>query len=639
MIGPLSTRQRCTTGIPCPRSVRLPRPARFRPTNEPTSLILSSRLLHSVAREYSTRRVAPPRHSIHPDNYTIHRKGKLFSSILSREYSLGRLTFVNALPRYSVRCLLARMPLARPSRSERETAKRRSYGGRIATKRAASDQLEKTRRRGGKGEEVKRAEETSRAEPRNISAALVIFIVWRTGCRELLACEVIVFDAVILQCRACTHAFPPRATDTSRRSVVITAVLFLLLGDWRQSVVGSFFDVTQRSATAIRCSETICQVARESLPSRRPGTPRAVSTSRLTFPRKSLAPSARYPPPCSPPLAHDARAVTRTSFRLSVLSVLCSLFYPDALPRHDARSFETLRFNPRRSDNYERVASWQESMDRSSDGKVDEGLVEPRRARRGRDGDGTRRIEARGENGRGLETTKRDAKKRSGGRGREERSAVVPVAGEAAPPEGRKAVRVALVSLDRTFGSLPFVPVVHTRSRIRALTHTRAWPSSSRSGRLAWNVGNEAGQLASRVLGGVCERTEVAASYHHRTPLQPSLSLSLSLSLFVEIPNAWNLGRRLCPFPFDDGSFDRWLDRWHPITSQTAPRPPVGAPLLYSSFWILRLSRDPGHERGLSGLAARVPLPSFPVFQSGVSRVQHRDCWYSGVCVEIHRPK
>ena len=529
------------------------------------------------------------------------------------------------------------MPLARPSRSERETAKRRSYGGRIATKRAASDQLEKTRRRGGKGEEVKRAEETSRAEPRNISAALVIFIVWRTGCRELLACEVIVFDAVILQCRACTHAFPPRATDTSRRSVVITAVLFLLLGDWRQSVVGSFFDVTQRSATAIRCSETICQVARESLPSRRPGTPRAVSTSRLTFPRKSLAPSARYPPPCSPPLAHDARAVTRTSFRLSVLSVLCSLFYPDALPRHDARSFETLRFNPRRSDNYERVASWQESMDRSSDGKVDEGLVEPRRARRGRDGDGTRRIEARGENGRGLETTKRDAKKRSGGRGREERSAVVPVAGEAAPPEGRKAVRVALVSLDRTFGSLPFVPVVHTRSRIRALTHTRAWPSSSRSGRLAWNVGNEAGQLASRVLGGVCERTEVAASYHHRTPLQPSLSLSLSL--FVEIPNAWNLGRRLCPFPFDDGSFDRWLDRWHPITSQTAPRPPVGAPLLYSSFWILRLSRDPGHERGLSGLAARVPLASFPVFQSGVSRVQHRDCWYSGVCVEIHRPK
>lgn len=47
--------------------------------------------------------------------------------------------------------------------------------------------------------------------------------------RELLACKVIVFDAVILQCRACTHASQPRATDTSRRSVVITApVLFLL---------------------------------------------------------------------------------------------------------------------------------------------------------------------------------------------------------------------------------------------------------------------------------------------------------------------------------------------------------------------------------------------------------------------------
>lgn len=47
--------------------------------------------------------------------------------------------------------------------------------------------------------------------------------------RELLACKVIVFDAVILQCRACTHASQPRAADTSRRSVVITApVLFLL---------------------------------------------------------------------------------------------------------------------------------------------------------------------------------------------------------------------------------------------------------------------------------------------------------------------------------------------------------------------------------------------------------------------------
>lgn len=47
--------------------------------------------------------------------------------------------------------------------------------------------------------------------------------------RELLACKVIVFDAVILQCRACTHASQPRATDMSRRSVVITApVLFLL---------------------------------------------------------------------------------------------------------------------------------------------------------------------------------------------------------------------------------------------------------------------------------------------------------------------------------------------------------------------------------------------------------------------------
>lgn len=63
---------------------------------------------------------------------------------------------------------------------------------------------------------------------RNISAGLVVLIVqgWP---RELLACKVIVFDAVILQCRACTHASRPRAADTSRRSVVITApVLFLL---------------------------------------------------------------------------------------------------------------------------------------------------------------------------------------------------------------------------------------------------------------------------------------------------------------------------------------------------------------------------------------------------------------------------
>lgn len=43
--------------------------------------------------------------------------------------------------------------------------------------------------------------------------------------RELLACKVIVFDAVILQCRACTHASQPRATDTSRRSVVMKPCL------------------------------------------------------------------------------------------------------------------------------------------------------------------------------------------------------------------------------------------------------------------------------------------------------------------------------------------------------------------------------------------------------------------------------
>lgn len=323
-------------------------------------------------------------------------------------------------------------------------------------------------------EKERRRDEPSRVEPRNISAALVIFIVRRTGCRELLACKVIVFDAVILQCRACTHAFPPRATDTSRRSVVITAVLFLLLDDWRQSVVvGSFFDVTQRSATAIRCSETICQVARESLPSRRPGTPRAVSTSCLTFPRKSLAPSARYPPPCSPPLAHDARAVTRTSVR--AFSPLCaprSLL--SALYSIPTRCLDTMRDLSKLCDLIRdgRITTSASRRGKSrwivrvtgrwTRGSLNRGEEEEETAT----GHGGWKRE--GENGRGLETTRRDAKKRSGGRGREERSAVVPVAGEAAPPEGRKAVRVALVSLDRTFGSLPFVPVVHTRSRIRA---------------------------------------------------------------------------------------------------------------------------------------------------------------------------
>lgn len=38
--------------------------------------------------------------------------------------------------------------------------------------------------------------------------------------------------------------------------------------------------------------------------------------------QECLAPSARYPPPCSPPLAHDARAVTRTSVR--AFSPLCA---------------------------------------------------------------------------------------------------------------------------------------------------------------------------------------------------------------------------------------------------------------------------------------------------------------------------
>lgn len=53
------------------------------------------------------------------------------------------------------------MPLARPLRSKRETVQ----GVELRTKRAASDRLEKTRRRGREGEEAKRTEETSRAEP------------------------------------------------------------------------------------------------------------------------------------------------------------------------------------------------------------------------------------------------------------------------------------------------------------------------------------------------------------------------------------------------------------------------------------------------------------------------------------------
>lgn len=107
------------------------------------------------------------------------------------------------------------------------------------------------------------------------------------GLRELLACNVIVFDAVILQCRACTHASAARVTGvtgTSRRSVAITAVLFLLPRGCRAS--RCFFDVTPRSSTGLSLFGSHLP-SRASFPSRQPTAARDLSTSRFAFPPRS----------------------------------------------------------------------------------------------------------------------------------------------------------------------------------------------------------------------------------------------------------------------------------------------------------------------------------------------------------------
>lgn len=213
---------------------------------------------HRPSREYLTRRDAssPP-----PDNYTIHREREPF---FQRFPPAFRLTFVNALfiaISNSHAATLAYLEyISRDWRegrgichsttidvvfvfraNSRETRRdalfpffffffvflrisriwienywqqRRKYS-------ASGSDFSERRERSFRAEEGEGGEEDERAKDSG-----------GFGCphcpgdaRELLACKVIVFDAVILQCRACTHASQPRATDTSRRSVVMKPCL------------------------------------------------------------------------------------------------------------------------------------------------------------------------------------------------------------------------------------------------------------------------------------------------------------------------------------------------------------------------------------------------------------------------------
>lgn len=127
----------------------------------------------------ATRRVTPDtRYTPIITRYTV--KGSFFPAFCRANPGLGRLTFFDALHRLLL--------VGERCRSHDDYVLK---GRLLQPKRAAFDQLEKTRRRGRKGEEAKRLEETrrdetrraepSRAEPRNISAALVIFIVSEDG--------------------------------------------------------------------------------------------------------------------------------------------------------------------------------------------------------------------------------------------------------------------------------------------------------------------------------------------------------------------------------------------------------------------------------------------------------------------------
>lgn len=106
------------------------------------------------------------------------------------------------------------------------------------------------------------------------------------GLRELLGCNVIVFDAVILQCRAYTHA----SAASAARSVVITA----------RALFPPLFPLALSSSASSFAFRTSCRGARQpplslplalrshlpsrtSFPSCRPGTPRGVPANVLTF--------------------------------------------------------------------------------------------------------------------------------------------------------------------------------------------------------------------------------------------------------------------------------------------------------------------------------------------------------------------
>jgi len=112
----------------------------------------------------------------------------------------------------------------------------------------------------------------------------VIFIVPVVGLRELLGCNVIVFDAVILQCRAYTHASAAREHIGHIRAAKCrdNCRAFPSLPSDPAASFFCFSDVISRAArqpSAVALGSHL--PSRTSFPSRRPGTPRGISTNVL----------------------------------------------------------------------------------------------------------------------------------------------------------------------------------------------------------------------------------------------------------------------------------------------------------------------------------------------------------------------